>query len=145
MGQVIDAHGTSWDFNGVEVKPTSFTIPGWSKEEINVTDHGNSDVTTKALSALKDWGQLVVTCPYDPSEHNVLYEQGAITEGTTKVTITGADDSTLEMWVDVQQVGDIELPANNSDMPTYDLTMTLTNRTDASPPVEEQPKYTAAP
>jgi len=137
MSQTIDAHGTSWDFGGTSVKPTTFTLPGWSKEEIATTDHGNTDVTTKVLSALKDWAQLVVTVPYDSSEHN------QIAAGNQLVTVSGVDGSSLAMWADIQQIGDIELPANNSDMPTYDLTLTLTNRDDASPPVETPPAYTA--
>jgi len=135
MSQTIDAHGTSWDFGGTSVKPTTFTLPGWSKEEIAATDHGNTDVTTKVLSALKDWAQLVVTVPYDSSEHN------QISEGNTNVTVTGADGSTLSMWCDVQQVGDIELAANNSDMPTYDITLTLTNRDGTG--TEVAPSYVA--
>jgi len=74
--------------------------------------------------------------PYDNSEHN------QIAEGNQLVTVTGADGAKLAMWCDIQQIGDIELPANNSDMPTYDLTMTLTNRNAASPPAETKPAYT---
>ncbi len=135
MSAIFDAHGTSWDFSGVEVNPNTFTLPGWSREEIETTTHGNTSVTTKVLSALKDYSQLVVNVDYDPSEHN------QISTGNQNITVTGADGSTLSLWADLQQVGDPELAANNSDKPTYDLTLTVTN-TNATG-AESEPTYSS--
>lgn len=122
MAAIFDAQGTSWDFGGVTVNPNTFTMPGWSRQEIDATDHGNSNVTTKVLGSLKDYSQMVVNVPFDSSEHS------QISTGNQEVTVTFPDSSTISFWVDVQAIGDLELASNNSEKPSYDVTLTVTNR-----------------
>lgn len=142
MSVVFDAQGMTVGFNNntLSVEPDTITVPGWSKQEIDITDHGNADVTTAVLGSLKDYGQLVLSLAFDSSEHSQIFE------GNQKVTITftgtgSTTDANIVFWANIQQVGDLELASNNSEKPTYDLTLTVTNWDGSA---EVKPSFTAA-
>jgi hypothetical protein len=130
----------TFNTDSLTVEPNTITVPGWSKPEIDITDHGNADVTTAIIGTLKDYGQIVLNLPFETSEHSQIFT------GNQQVTITftgtgSTTDANITFYANIQQVGDLELASNNSEKPTYDLTVTVTNWDGST---EVKPSFTAA-
>jgi len=134
MALTFEGQGTTFTMAGLTLAPKKITVPGWSKEEIDVTNLNNTDVKTFILATLRTIANLVLTLEFDASVY------GAIPEGNLEVTVTfSGTTENIVFWCDPQEVGDVEEETDNQ--PTFDLTLKVTNRNGSG--VETAPAYSA--
>jgi hypothetical protein len=74
MGETYEGNGVDFTFAGLTLEPKTIEIPGWSKEELKISTLQNTDVHTKFVAALKDYGKLFIVTPFDASEYGSLPE-----------------------------------------------------------------------
>jgi len=134
MAVTFEGQGTTFTMSGLTLNPKKITVPGWSKEEIDVTNLNNTDVKTFVLATLRTINDIALTLEFDPSVY------AAIPEGNTSITITfSGTTEKITFYGDVKEVGDVDEETDNQ--PTFDVTIKITNR-DASG-AETAPVYAA--
>lgn len=132
MPVVFEGQGSTFTMSGLTLAPKKITVPGWSKEEIEITNLNNTDVKTFILAKLKKIKDLVLSCEYDPS--------AVIPEGNQTVVINFAGTTeNITFWADVKETGDVDM--NTDEQPVEDITLTVTNVNDSG--VETPPAYSA--
>lgn len=122
MSLVVDGQGTTFTRSGLTLKPKTITIPGWSKEECDVSTLSNAAVRTFILKKLKTIGDMVLKLTYDPTVYKALPE----TNGQWVITLPDAA-GTHTFWGDVKEVGDVEVDVDSNDQLVFDLTIKITN------------------
>jgi len=123
MGVQFEGQGTGFTRSGLTLKPKTITVPGWNKEEMDVSTLSNTAFRTFVLKKLKTINDLVLKLEFDVAVWKT------IPEGNGPWTITFPDSAgSVVLWADVKEVGDIEVDVDNNDQLTFDLTLKVTNR-----------------
>jgi hypothetical protein len=135
MALTFEGQGTTYTVAGLTLKPKKITVPGWSKEEIDVTNLSNSDVKTFFIAQLKTTGDIVLNLEFDASVYAAIPE----TNLEWKLTFSGTTEN-IKFWATVKEVGNVDEETDNQ--PTFDLTVKVTNLNAAG--VETAPVYAAA-
>lgn len=118
MATIYDGHGITLTKGSVTFDVQSISIPGWKRAEYEVTTLGNTAVKTKKAGLLKEWGNVVVTCLYDPSKFVNL----AITNESTVIDL---GTPTITFWSEVVEVGEVKMEEDK--LATIDITLLVTN------------------
>lgn len=135
MAVTFEGQGTTFTMTGLALNPKKITVPGWSKEEIDVTNLNNTDVKTFVLATLKTINDLVLTLEFDPSVY------AAVPEGNSEIVITfSGTTEKITFWGDIKELGDVD--EETDSQPTFDVNIKITNR-DASG-TETAPAYAAS-
>lgn len=132
MGLVLEGNGVAITRAGLVLKPKKITLPGASREEIDVSTLLNEAVTTSILGALYTSADLVVNYELDPATYGAIIDSGNLS-----TVITFPDNGgTITMWCDVKEVGDPDF--SNNEQPVFDVTFKVTNlnaSNEETPPV----------
>lgn len=123
MSVLIDAIGTTYTLSGLTLKANEIDLPGWEKDEIDVTKLDNAAYRTYVMGTLKKVDDLTLSgIQFDAAVYK------AIPEGNAQLTITlpGAA-GTLTYWVQVKKVTPPKLSRDGGEV-TFDVTLKVTNR-----------------
>ena len=122
-GTIFEGQGTGFTMTGLTLNPKEIEIPGWSKEEIEITNLNNTNFKTFILAKLKKVGEIVLKLEFDPSVFI------ALPEGNTLITISfdGITEK-LNFWGDIKEAGSV--PQQTDTQPTFDVTILVTNLND---------------
>ncbi len=134
MSLVLEGQGSTYTVTGLTLAPKSITLPGWSKEEIDVTNLDNTDVKTFILATLKTIKNLVLNLEFDPAVYAALPE----TNAEWVINFAGTTEN-ITFWGEIMEPGDVDLETDNQ--PTFDLNVKVTNRDGAG--AETAPAYSA--
>ena len=107
MSEIYEGNGLNFTFSGLTLEPKTITIPGWTKEELNISTLQNSAVHTKFVAALKDYGKLFITTAFDPS----IYGSLPSTEQTLVITVPSV--GTITFYAKISELDDI---SNENDV-----------------------------
>lgn len=120
---VFEGQGTTFTRSGLTLKPKSITVPGWEKDEMDISTLSNSAFRTYMLKKLKKVDDLVLKLEFDPT----VYKSLPSTNGEWTITFPDGAGS-IVLWGDIKKVGSIE-PAVDSNNPLeFDITVKITNR-----------------
>lgn len=123
MAVQFEGQGTTFTRSGLTLKPKTITVPGWTKEEMDVSTLSNTAFRTFVLKKLKTVNDLVLKLEFDAAVYK------AIPEGNAQWTITFPDAAgSVVLWADAKEVGDVEVDVDNNDQLMFDLTLKVTNR-----------------
>jgi hypothetical protein len=134
MSLHFEGQGTTYTVSGLTLEPKTISVPGWTKEEIDVTNLSNSEFKTFILATLKTSANIVLNLEFDPSIYSALPEGAA----EWKINFSGTTEN-ITFWADIMEVGDVS--QETDAQPVFDLTVKVTNRNDSG--VETAPAYSA--
>jgi hypothetical protein len=119
MSVVYEGNGVTFTYSGLTLLPQTIAIPGWSKEELDISTLSNSAVRTKFVAALKDYNKLFMTTEWDPAEYDNLPE----VEQTLVVTVP--NEGTITFYAELSEIDDQSM--ENDAQPLYRLGFSITN------------------
>lgn len=123
MSVLFDGQGTTFTRAGLTLKPKTITVPGWSKEECDVSTLSNAAFRTFILKKLKTVNDMTLKLEFDAAVYKAIPETNGIW------LITFPDNAgTLTVWADAKEVGDVEVDVDSNDQLVFDLTLKVTNR-----------------
>lgn len=117
----------------------SVTPPGVEGgDEIDITTQFNTALRTKAPRALSEHTEMTLTALYDPTTYSQIL---AVVNDNQLWTVHFPDTSTIDFYGWLKSF----VPSETEDgtAPAATVTMVVSNRDNASPPVETGPAYTA--
>jgi len=118
MAELQEGNGVTYTYSGLTLAATRITIPGWDKEEIDLTTLANTAVKTATLGALKKYGKLVIETIVDLA----LYD--AFPESNATLAITSGSES-ITFWAQLSNTTAVDL--ENDARPLYSLEFLITN------------------
>lgn len=123
MSVQFEGQGTTFTRSGLTLKPKTITVPGWTKEEMDVSTLSNSAFRTFLLKKLKTVNDLKLKLEFDAAVYK------AIPEGNGSWVITFPDGAgSITLWGDIKEVGDVEPDVDSNDQLMFELTVKITNR-----------------
>lgn len=135
MAVQYDGHSTTFTRAGLTLNPKTISIPGYTREAIDVSTLSNTAAKTFVMSGLYESTDFVLTLEYDPSAYTSI-----IGSGNLETVITFPDSGgTLTFWADVMEVAQPE--AEIDGQPTFEVTFKITNLNGSN--VETVPVYAA--
>lgn len=123
MAVQFEGQGTTFTRSGLTLKPKTITVPGWTKEEMDVSTLSNTAFRTFVLKKLKTVNDLVLKLEFDAAVWKAIPE----TNGSWTITFPDSAGSVV-LWADVKELGDVEVDVDNNDQLMFDLTLKVTNR-----------------
>ena len=132
MSTPAEGNGITFTYSGITLDPISIQLPGWSKQQIDVTNLNNTSVMTKAVATLKEYDDIVLRTAFDFSEYAGITGS----EGTFVVTYSG---TTITFYAQLSSIAAVDL--ENGVRPVFELNFTVTNLNSGS---ETAPAYAGA-
>lgn len=123
MAVSFEGQGTTFTRSGLTLKPKTITVPGWEKDEMDVSTLSNTAFRTYILKKLKKIDDLVLKLEFDLAVYKAL----PASNGEWTITFSDAA-GTVVLWGDIKKVGGIELDVDSNDQLVFDLTVKITNR-----------------
>lgn len=130
-----EGNQVSYTYAGLTLDVLMATIPGWEKQEIDMTTLSNTEAKTAIAAALKKYGNLILVLEFDPAE----YDSSGIPTANAAFVITFPDSSNITFWCEVISVSEVSL--ENDNRPQYTVNFLITNRNGSG--VETPPAYSA--
>ena len=134
MAVINEGNGVSYTYVGIALDPISMQVPGFTREEIDLTTLSNTAVQTMVTSILAKYDQFTLITEMDPAEYDGFSAGGE--GGSFKITF--ADTSDITLYANVVSLGPVEIA--NATRPTYEFTFAVTNLNSGT---ETAPAYTA--
>jgi hypothetical protein len=131
MGETYEGNGVDFTFAGLTLEPKTIEIPGWSKEELKISTLQNTDVHTKFVAALKDYGKLFIVTPFDASEY------GSLPETEQDLVISVPSVGSITFYAEISELDAITQA--NDEVPEYRIGFSITN---LNAGVETAPAFT---
>ena len=119
MADTYEGNGVSFTYAGLTLSPKTIQIPGWTKEEIDITTLENSAAKTKFVAALRDYNKLFMTLNFDVSQIE------SIPQTNQALVITVPSVGTITYQAEISESDDVSL--ENDTQPVYRVGFTLTN------------------
>lgn len=132
MAVIKNGNGVTYTFSGITLPHQTMTIPGWDREEIDMTNLTNSAVKTKLLGTLREISEFSLTTEFDPD----LIDSLPTDNQTMVITFPNAGGA-ITLWCQLKSVGEITM--ENDTRPQFELTFTVTNLNGSD--VETAPAY----
>lgn len=120
MGAVYEGNGVTFTFSGFTLEPKTIELPGFTKEEINISTLSNSSDHTKFVAALRDWGKLFMTTPFDPTVY------GALPTTEQALVISVPSEGSITYYAKISELDTVTLA--NDEEPVYRIGFSITNR-----------------
>jgi hypothetical protein len=131
MGETYEGNGVDFTFSGLTLDPKTIEIPGWTKEELNISTLQNASVHTKFVAALKDYGKLFIVTPFDASEY------GSLPETEQELVISVPTAGSITFYAKISELDNITQA--NDEVPEYRIGFSITN---LNAGVETAPAFT---
>lgn len=119
MAETYEGNGVDFTFSGLTLDPKTIEIPGWTKEELNISTLQNTSVHTKFVAALKDYGKLFIVTPFDASVYGSL----PTTEQSLVISVPGSGSITF--YAKISELDTVSLA--NDEVPEYRIGFSITN------------------
>lgn len=119
MGETYEGNGVDFTFAGLTLEPKTVEIPGWTKEELDISTLQNVGERTKFVGALRDWGKLFIVTPFDSS----IYGSLPTTEQTLVISVPG--EGSITFYAKISELDTVSL--NNDEVPEYRIGFSITN------------------
>jgi hypothetical protein len=119
MAETYEGNGVDFTFAGLTLDPKTIEIPGWTKEELNISTLQNTSVHTKFVAALKDYGKLFIVTPFDASVYGSL----PTTEQSLVISVPGSGSITF--YAKISELDTVSLA--NDEVPEYRIGFSITN------------------
>lgn len=119
MGETYEGNGVDFTFAGLTLEPKTVEIPGWTKEELDISTLQNTAERTKFVGALRDWGKLFIVTPFDSS----IYGSLPTTEQTLVISVPS--EGSITFYAKISELESVTL--NNDEVPEYRIGFSITN------------------
>ena len=119
MAEIYEGNGLDFTFSGLTLEPKTIEIPGWTKEELNISTLQNVSAHTKFVAALKDYGKLFITTAFDPAEY------GSLPETEQALVITVPSQGSITFMAKISEMESIS--TENDSVPEYRIGFSITN------------------
>lgn len=119
MAETYEGNGVDFTFSGLTLDPKTIEIPGWTKEELNISTLQNTSVHTKFVAALKDYSKLFIVTPFDASVYGSL----PTTEQSLVISVPGSGSITF--YAKISELDTVSLA--NDEVPEYRIGFSITN------------------
>jgi hypothetical protein len=119
MGETYEGNGVDFTFSGLTLEPKTIEIPGWSKEELDISTLQNTAERTKFVGALRDWGKLFIVTPFDSS----IY--GTLPATEQELIISVPSEGSIKFYAKISELESVTL--NNDEVPEYRIGFSITN------------------
>jgi len=119
MAETYEGNGVDFTFAGLTLEPKTIEIPGWTKEELNISTLQNTDVHTKFVAALKDYGKLFIVTPFDASQY------GSLPATEQDLVISVPSVGSITFYAEISELDTVTLA--NDEVPEYRIGFSITN------------------
>ena len=133
MAAINEGNGVTYTYAGITMDPVSMTVPGYSHEEIDLTNLDNTEYMTAACGTLKKSTTFSLVTPFDPA----LIALPAAASATFAIVFPNSG-GTITVYCQLKEQE--EVPLENNTRPLYNLTFLVTNLNGTT---ETGPAYSA--